>query len=986
SFNTAYGLPLVVTDERGIVTDYAYDGNGNLKTLTEAKGTGDQRITRYTYYSNGQRKTQTTGESTAGNTALATTTYNYDAYGNLTSEKDPLEKSTLYSSFDVLGNAWTITDRRSNVWTRTFDAAGNILTDKSPLDQGQTYSYTKAGDLLTIKAANNSITTLGANASGLPTTATYPNDEKLVLEWDKADRLTAVIDANDHTRNLAYDELGRLKTLTDGESNVTTYIYKNTLLSGIHYPTYQEERDYDKRERLTDSKEKANSLEYLRSRGYDQNGNLKNSLDANQKPTDYTYDKLNRITKTIDADSGETLFEYDARDNLLQVTDPEGRKTVYSYTLRDELETETKHDFIATSKQRQFQYDDNGNLTHIITPEQELTKYTYDIANRLDKSELFAHKDNEHPVKVVTYNHNTNDQYTGYSQSLGADSANRTADVIAHSETYVYNTLEQLESVTVDFGTFQKSFSYSYYPNGLKKTYTNPEGITYTYYYNGNNQIQALHIPSEGQMAWTDFKWRAPQSITLPGGNKAILGYDDLLQPKLQLLQDNADATIASADYQYGMESNILQITSEHGSYNFDYDELYRLDKATYPWGQTSGATAAPGGLAGFETFDYDGVGNRTEQGEADKADQPPAVATSGYNNHNQLSSTDNGLTYSYNDNGHTSQRLRSAESPLTHLPAITDYIYNHDERLIAVKHDGVTVAEFAYNPDGQRIKKTASGQTTWYLYNKEGLAAEYDASGALITEYHFKPYATWMTTPLFQRTAAGQVYYYQNDHLGTPQRMLAKSGAVVWEARYGAFGEASIITETVGNNLRFPGQYYDEETGLYYNYFRYYDPATGRYVTSDPIGLAGGLNTYAYVMGNPLRYIDPNGEAPLCPPGHRAVPLKNYENEFPNYFDCKPYADTGYRRDPGPFGQICGAEGSNAAYWIPDITPGACERHDKCYDDCAKRCAGDKCKQQCDFDLMTVGRNLPYGTATYFGGDDAYDNAKRKRGCSCDQ
>ncbi|MCP4994319.1 MAG: hypothetical protein GY934_11125, partial [Gammaproteobacteria bacterium] len=377
---------------------------------------------------------------------------------------------------------------------------------------------------------------------------------------------------------------------------------------------------------------------------------------------------------------------------------------------------------------------------------------------------------------------------------------------------------------------------------------------------NGNNQIQALHIPSEGQMAWTDFRWMNPQVLVLPGGNKINLGYDDLLQPKQYVLKDNADATIASADYTYGLEGNIKQIVSEHGSYNFDYDELYRLEKATYPWGQTSGATAAPGGLAGFETFDHDGVGNRTEQGEADKADQPPAVATSGYNNHNQLSSTDNGLTYSYNDNGHTSQRLRSSQSPLTHLPAITDYIYNHDERLIAIRHDGVTVAEFAYNPNGQRIKKSASGQTTWYLYNSEGLAAEYDASGNLIVEYHFKPYATWMTTPLFQRTAAGQVYYYQNDHLGTPQRMLAKSGAVVWEARYGAFGEASIITETVANNLRFPGQYYDDETGLYYNYFRTYDPSTGRYITSDPIGLEGGLNTYRYVGGNPVNFIDPRG------------------------------------------------------------------------------------------------------------------------------
>jgi RHS repeat-associated protein len=65
---------------------------------------------------------------------------------------------------------------------------------------------------------------------------------------------------------------------------------------------------------------------------------------------------------------------------------------------------------------------------------------------------------------------------------------------------------------------------------------------------------------------------------------------------------------------------------------------------------------------------------------------------------------------------------------------------------------------------------------------------------------------------------------------------------------------------ERVTFNLRQPGQYYDRETGLYYNYFRYYDPETGRYVTSDPIGLAGGINTYAYVHNNPLKFIDPFG------------------------------------------------------------------------------------------------------------------------------
>jgi RHS repeat-associated protein len=102
--------------------------------------------------------------------------------------------------------------------------------------------------------------------------------------------------------------------------------------------------------------------------------------------------------------------------------------------------------------------------------------------------------------------------------------------------------------------------------------------------------------------------------------------------------------------------------------------------------------------------------------------------------------------------------------------------------------------------------------------------------------------------------------YFYHNDHIGTPQKITSVSGAVVWSARYSSFGEASIEVGTVTNNLRFPGQFYDAETGLHYNYHRYYDPKTGRYLSADPIGLIGGINLFAYVQDNPLKFADPKG------------------------------------------------------------------------------------------------------------------------------
>jgi RHS repeat-associated protein len=114
--------------------------------------------------------------------------------------------------------------------------------------------------------------------------------------------------------------------------------------------------------------------------------------------------------------------------------------------------------------------------------------------------------------------------------------------------------------------------------------------------------------------------------------------------------------------------------------------------------------------------------------------------------------------------------------------------------------------------------------------------------------------------------TASAQTYYAHNDHLGTPKLLTNSQAKPVWQASYTPFGLAEINADVdqdgqaVTLNIRFAGQYYDIESGLHYNWFRYYDPAIGRYVTSDPIGLAGGINTYGYVGGNPVGFVDPDG------------------------------------------------------------------------------------------------------------------------------
>ncbi len=105
------------------------------------------------------------------------------------------------------------------------------------------------------------------------------------------------------------------------------------------------------------------------------------------------------------------------------------------------------------------------------------------------------------------------------------------------------------------------------------------------------------------------------------------------------------------------------------------------------------------------------------------------------------------------------------------------------------------------------------------------------------------------------------------NDHLGTPQKLTDSTGTVVWAADYKPFGEATITVNTITNNLKFPGQYSDQETGLYYNFFRDYNPNIGRYPEADPIGIRRGKNhLFAYVGNNPINKKDTFGlEAELC-------------------------------------------------------------------------------------------------------------------------
>ncbi|MFO1323218.1 MAG: RHS repeat-associated core domain-containing protein [Burkholderiales bacterium] len=279
------------------------------------------------------------------------------------------------------------------------------------------------------------------------------------------------------------------------------------------------------------------------------------------------------------------------------------------------------------------------------------------------------------------------------------------------------------------------------------------------------------------------------------------------------------------------------------------------------------------------QQFSYDALGNRT----TNNVDGAPATLIYGIAT-NQLQAMVGTVSPSYL-NGATSLA----------------YTYNNTNRMVQVNSGGTTVASYAVNGLGQRVRKVVGATTTLFVYDEQGrLVGEYDSTGTLIQETVWlddlpiatlRPTGTGVPTPI-------ALHYVHPDHLGSPRAITRPSDdALLWRwDNTDPFGN-SVPNENPAAlgvfkyGLRFPGQYFDAELGTHYNYFRDYDPAIGRYSQSDPIGLRGGANTYSYVRSRPTRLFDPFGlKAQIC---CKKIPYLPYAHCFVNEVADSPNAST---------------------------------------------------------------------------------------------
>jgi RHS repeat-associated protein len=574
---------------------------------------------------------------------------------------------------------------------------------------------------------------------------------------------------------------------------------------------------------------------------HDKNSLVVGVTDPLTRQTGYAYDALNRLIQVTDAATNTVPLAYDSQDNLTQVQDQRGLATDYVVDGFGYVIQVTSPDTGVTVNA----YDEAGNLTQVTDARGVVTDYAYDALNRVTAKTFPAA-----PAENVTYTYDAVAAGFGKGRLTGITDPSGSTNWTYDERGNVLSEVRVINGVS-----FTTAYSYDLADNLASVTY--PSGRVVTYLHDALGRVSSvLSRPTAGGTDVTlassiTFKPFGPLSGLTYGNGLALARTFDL---DYRMTAETVTATGITAQdlgYSFDLASNILAANDNRvpaRSQGFTYDALDRLTQGT--------------GLYGQLDYTYDAVGNRLTRVKAGGGGFTE-TSTIGANDNRLVSVTGGAVnrSFTYSAAGHV-----TGDGTL-------GFTINNAGRNVEAKLSGTPIATYAHNALGQRVKKAIpAGATTLFHYATSGqLLATSDGTGANWTEY------VWLGGMPLAQIDAGTIYYTHADHLGAPQALTDASKAIVWDASFRPFGETEAQSGSVTNLLRFPGQYFDAETGTHYNYFRDYDPALGRYLQSDPIGLAGGLSTYSYVGGNPLRYVDPTGEQaapPLPTPFPVPIPL----------------------------------------------------------------------------------------------------------------
>ena len=820
-----------------------YPGNDRLESLTRSNDSSSN-TTRWTYLETGEIRSITTAHGTVDATRI---TLEYDAARRLVRILDGNGNSVEYT-LDTQGNPVEETVRDSDgilgrIVSRTFTIYNQLdMTTR----ENETVQYDISPDGKVIQQADG---------NGYVTQFDYDSLNRLVgvsqdpgglnaitrYDYDASSRPARVIDPENGVTSYEYDDFGNLVRLTSPDTGLTGY-------------------------------------------AYDQAGNRISRIDSKGQRFTYVYDSLNRMV-SLDAPGtvDDISYEYDSCINgagrLCRVIMGESVVS-YQYDVFGN---------ISAHQQLGYTYDPAGRLESIAYPSGATVTYHHDATGQINKVDLHADGETRtlaSAIVRVPFGGITALVYgNGKILSQGFDRAYRLIDqhvpavleldyreydangnlvqkqdaVAQTSSHYSYDPLNRLDTVggdstgydfdhdlngnRVHLGRGSTDTSYSYMPGSNR--ILSETGWRYTLDDNGNitGRIKADGSGEGRSYGYTAHNRLASvvEHVTAASGSGQTTGlqsmpvstyvYNGLGQRITKQVTDTP-----AVRFLYGTDGLLMTELDEAGDIIREY---------VYLDGQLLAVLVQ-------ETIDADQEIREIVMDDGD----PGTIATGDWRVKK--------VNKAYEKDVHVSRSAGNTYRWTPDLEAGTYDAYawyvrrrSHGEMNFRISHAGkVSTATL----------DQSHGEGGWY---RLGSGIQFDGSGGEYIEASSTDGLTTADALRFVKTGAGAktdtltgIYYVHNDHLGAPQVMTDESATVVWRAEYDPFGKSQVSLDTVGLNIRFPGQYYDQETGLHYNYFRYYDPLAGRYITSDPVGLNGGLNTFAYAMGNPLLFIDPLGLA----------------------------------------------------------------------------------------------------------------------------
>ena len=662
---------------------------------------------------------------------------------------------------------------------------------------------------------------------------------------------------------------------------------------------------------------------------YDKEGNKDRVTDALGRVTDYDYDAHGRILRMVLDRNGiaaGTTYRYDALDNLTEVIDPNGLVTGYSYNAFGEV----VHEYSPDTGNQRYTYDSAGNLRTKTDARSVVTTYAYDALNRMTgvsypsagKNETYVY-DEAHPGCLN-------------GERFAKGRVGRMTDASGNTG-YCY---DRYGNVT---RKLQMTQGRTYV---LRYLHTDPKGRL-----PGQDYALQNPLPGNQMIGWTypdgtgvrvirDVLGRSAElRVTMINGQTKVLlhgasyypfgpvsrwtfGNGRVLRRSVNenyqpgFVEDASSGGI-SEGYWFNAVGNLESLQyADQGAPSrrrYTHDGLNRLTQVR------DGATNAV-----LQEYGYDATGNRSrklEGGVETLYTYAPArhhltqIGTEGRlydagGNTTRIEMTpisggggEEGPPGGGGDGANPppgdSEVMRSASSLVVAVPNLREFEYDDTNRMRTVKHDGIVAMSYLYNGIGERVHRTGASGTASSIYDQSGhWIGDYNANGEPIQQ------VVWLDDlPVGLLVGAGisqKLYYIEADALGSPRVIIDPDRNVAvwrWDLAGDAFG-GNLPNEDVDGDgvklvfdMRFQGQRFDSATGLNYNYMRDYDSDSGRYVQSDPIGLAGGINTFGYVSSRPMNLVDRYGMDGTCPvaPSYNPSFWNSGDTQYTN--NCYSYA-----------------------------------------------------------------------------------------------